>query len=218
MAETFVMPEGRLINGHFFARATFTDEQGREGKPMYKSEAAYPDDDTTLEGFKDYLWDTMVETYGTAAVDLANAENRIDWPIRNGDKLKARREAKGKAGDAYGGMEIVRASSLFNKDGFAADGGIDVYDEQAEEIPAVKQNTIYNGCQVIVALKAKSYSRVDRDIEYLSCALYLEAVQKTDEGDRLQAQTDRSGLFQPKSKGGTGGRTGGRRTTGDVPF
>ena len=222
MSDNFVMPDGRLINGHLFVRTVYTDDKGREGNPMYKAEMAYPKtpegaEDGPLSEFESYLWGVMVEAYGEEIVNARDEAGQIRWPIKDGDKLAARRKEKGKAGDAYEGMDVVRASTRYNHNGDDAEGGIEVYDEAVEAIPPVKKSEVYNGSMGVMVVRAKAYDGTDpsTDDPYISCTLYLESYQKVGEGERLQAQTNRSGLFKKRaqSQGAAagGGKGGGRR-------
>ena len=206
MSETpnaFALPEGRLINGHLFVRSVYKDEKGREGKPKYNVEMAYPKDekDDILDPFEDYLWDIMAEAYGETKVKEYEKKDWIRWPIKDGNKKAARREEKGKKGDAYKEMNVVSASSLYNKNGDEAEGGIDIYDEAVETIDPVNKTQVYNGCMGVIAVKAKAYDGTnDNDDPFISCVLYLEAFQMTGDADRLATQVDRSGLFQKRSQ------------------
>ena len=187
----FALPEGRLINGHLFVRSIYKDEKGREGKPKYSAEMAYPKGNT-LEAFEEYLWGVMRETYGEAKVKEYDGKGWLRWPIKDGDKKAARREEKGKAGDAYKEMDVVSASSLYNKNGDETEGGVDVYDEGVEAIDPVNRTQVYNGCMGIIAVKAKAYDGTsDNDDPFISCVLYLEAFQKTSDADRLATQVDK---------------------------
>ena len=204
-SECFVMPEGRGINLHIFQRQVYKSEKGGAGDPKYSVEMVYPRPtsgaDDVLRDFEDYIWNCLVEKYGEETVKAHDNAGTIRWPIKDGDKKKARREAKGKPGDAYGGMNVVSASSLFNFEGNPSDGGIEVLDEAVKTIEPVNQGKVYNGCFGIVALKAKPYEGSDAgtDTDFISCALYLEAFQKTGEGEKLMQVTSRSNLFQKRS-------------------
>ena len=219
-SNAFALPEGRLINGHLFVRSVFKDPKGREGEPKYNAELAYSraaeGQEGILKDFEDYLWNIMVAQFGAEAVETHDKNGCIRWPIKDGDKKASRREANGKPGEAYKNMDVISASSLFNKDGDPAEGGIDVYDENVESIAPVNKAKVYNGCMGVVAVKAKAYEgTTDNDDPFISCVLYLEAFQMTGEGARLAAAPNRSGLFQKRTKAeGNGGEaaSGGRRT------
>ena len=215
----FALPEGRLINGHLFVRSVYKDPKGREGSAKYSAELVYPrpaeGKESVLKDFEDYLYNVLVNQFGAEKVDSYDEKGFIRWPIKDGDKKAVRREADGKPGDAYKNMDIISASSLFNKDGDPAEGGIDVYDENVEDIAPVNKSQVYNGCMGVVAVKAKAYEgTTDNDDPFISCVLYLEAFQMTGEGERLAAAPNRSGLFQKRSKsGGDAAASGsGRRT------
>ena len=219
---TFALPEGRLINGHLFVRSIYKDKQGREGKPKYSVEMAYPspaeDGESILSPFEDYLWNIMVAHFGEEKVKSYDEKGWVRWPIKDGDKKAIRREADGSVGDAYKGMDLVSASSLFNYAGNAEAGGVDVYNEAVELLSADgriitidksgnrvvsdRASTVpYNGCMGVIAVKAKGYDgTTDNDDPFISCVLYLEAFQMTGEGQRLSAAPNRAGLFQKRAK------------------
>ena len=208
-SETFVLPEGRLINGHFFVRSVYTDDKGREGQPQYKGEVAYEkgvlDEDG---GFKDYLWDIMSQEWGEEYVSAKEEAGLLRWPIKDGDSLAEKREERGKPGDAYKGMEVVRAATNFNKHGDPDDGGIDVFDEAVNEVKPANKMAVYNGCLGHMAVRAKA-RRAEDNIsgkDYITCTLYLEAFQKTGDGEKLSAAPSRNALFKPKTAAKTGGR------------
>ena len=213
----FAMPEGRLINGHVFVRTVYKDEKGREGSAKYSTETVYPqpvgDEESVLKDFEDYLYNILVATFGAEKVETYDANGWIRWPIKDGNKKAARREANGKSGEAYKGHDIVSASSLFNKDGDPAEGGIDVFDENVEDIAPVNKSQVWNGCMGIVAVKAKAYEgTTDSDDPFISCVLYLEAFQKTGDGERLAMASNRSSLFQKHGSQKVNAMASGRRT------
>ena len=198
----FALPEGRLINGHLFVRSVYKDDKGREGDPKYSAEIAFPsvDDNSVLGPFEDYLWGVLCDHFGEEKVKTYEKNGFLRWPIKDGNKKAARREANNKPGEAYKDKDVVSASTLFNKDGDAAEGGIDVYDVNVEDIAPVNKSKVYNGCLGVMAVKAKGYEgTTDGDDPFISCVLYLEAFQMTGEGERLAAVTNRAGLFQKRT-------------------
>lgn len=216
---TFVLPEGRAINAHLFTRHAFSDPARgiTDDKPKYSVEMVFPKPESGSEDilmpFEDFLWDVMVASRGEEEVKQYNAEKWIAWPIKDGDKKTARRAAAGKNGDAYAGMSIVSASNMYNRFGQPADGGIPVYDENAEAIHveaganamslAAAAAKVWPGMMGIAAVKAKVYMGTgDSGDPKLTCALYLEAFQKTGDGERLVAEADHSNLFQAVRQGG----------------
>mgnify|MGYP003656691710 CR=1 FL=1 len=210
----FALPEGRLINGHLFVRSVYTDENGKEGAPMYKVEMAYPKKDNLLAEFEEHVWDILVEEYGQKTIEEADEEDLIDWRILDGDALKKGRESRGKEGDAYAGMDIIRASTQFNKEGDPAEGGIAVYDEDVEDIEPVNKSKVYNGSYGVVGVKCRPYTAKDRKGNTIySVVVYIVAYQKTGDGDKLTPTADRSSLFEKKTTGkkSSGGRKSGRK-------
>ena len=212
----FALPEGRLINGHLFVRSVYKDPKGREGDPKYSAELVFPKPaegkEGVLQNFEDYLYNTLVAHFGADKTEDYDKKGFIRWPIKDGDQKAARREAAGKPGDAYKGMDIISTSSLFNKDGNPEEGGIDVYDENVENIAPVNKSKVHNGCMGIVAIKAKAYEGTTGSDPFISCVLYLEAFQMTGEGERLAEAPNRSGLFQKRTGSDTEAASGARRT------
>lgn len=208
---TFVLPEGRGINLHLFVRTQYQDENGPQGALKYQAECAYGKEveAESLEEFKDFIFERMCEAYGEDYMKDKDENGHIIWPIKDGDALAERREKKGKEGKAYRDMWVIRASNQFNKDGDPADGGIAVYDKDVKDILPAKKSLVYNGCRGEMAVSVKPYTEVNKmdDIEYVCAALYVEAFQLTNPGERLTAQTDKRQLFKPKSGSGSGGST-----------
>ena len=225
----FAMPEGRGINLHLFVPQRYKDPKtGRKGDPSYSVEMAYSKPAEGQEGmlspFEDYLWAVMVEKYGEAKVKEYDEADMIRWPIKDGNVKAANREAAEKQGDAYKGMDIVSARTVFDKNGdritlnesesvIAGGQGVDVFDANVEAIAPINKSQVYNGCMGVVAIKAKAYDDTSRDTgkPFISCALYLEAFQMTGEGERLASQGNKSSLFQKRPASG-GGEGSGRRT------
>ena len=208
----FALPEGRLINGHLFVRQVYKDDKGREGKPNYSVEMVF--EPGQLDEFEKYLENVLVASFGQEKFNQYDEAGWVRWPIRDGDKKAARRKANGKNGEAYVGKDVVSASSLYNKHGDEADGGIEVFDANVDPIEPVNKSEVYNGSVGVAAVKGKAYERTGDDGDpIMSVVLYLEAYQKTGEGERLAQKTDRTALFNKKGTGGTSstGTTGSRR-------
>ncbi len=127
--KTFLLPEGRVINASLFEKDTYTDAQGNAGKPSYKIEVAFEPDDVEGEGtIEDALIDHACEKWGDGA-EKDYLDGKMRSPLLDGDKLAEKREARGKPGDAYKGKLVIRAHTLFNKDGEDAPGGIQVWND-----------------------------------------------------------------------------------------
>ena len=127
--EIFTLPEGRVINCALFEKDVYVNPKGEAGKPSYKIEIAFdPDDVEGEDTFEDKLIDFAIEKWGDGA-----EEDFLDGKIRNpfldGDKLAKRREANEKPGDAYKGKLVIRAHTLFNRDGRDGPGGIAVWND-----------------------------------------------------------------------------------------
>lgn len=205
----FVLPEGRLINGSLFVKDQFNEK----ATPSYKAQVAYDPDDLwpedDIEGtFIEALYDFAVETWGEGA----DEDESLVLPIKDGDKLKKKREKNGKKGDAYEGKLVLNAHTIFNRHGEDGPGGVTVYDEEVNMIEPVNSAEVYNGCMVQMAVTMKGY--VDDDGNN-AITLYLAAVQKTDDGERLASQSDHSGLFKSRGKPAKAGRGRSGKSRGD---
>ena len=229
----FALPEGRGINLHLFVRQVYKDPRtGQEGNPNYSVEMAYPKpgegETDILDPLEAYCMDVLREQFGGEKVNQYLENGWVRIPIKDGDKKAARREANGKAGDAYKGMWIISSSTQFNWQGNADAGGIDVFDHDVNMVNAngnvieVDENgqriiterksvAPYNGCMGIIAVKGKGYEGTsDGGDPYIGVVLYLEAFQMTGPGERLASAPNRAGLFQKRPN--SGGATGGGRT------
>ena len=201
-------PEARLINASLFEKDVYINPRGKEGTPAYKIEVAF--DPKDVEGEKtieDVIINAACDEWGDDAENLY-----LDGKIRfflDGDKLAKGREERGKAGDAYKGTLVLRSNTIYNKDGVDGPGGIQVYAPDVSEITVANQGEIYPGCYVIIAGTFHCYIDDDGD----KCMkLYLSAVQKTRDGERLVAQRDRSTLFKPVGRTAAAAEGGGRRS------
>jgi hypothetical protein len=184
VAQTIMLPEGRMINHSLFVKEAF-DERST---PSYKIEVAFPRG--VLDDIHNKMLDFAIEKWG------ADAEDNVILPIKDGDLMAAKREKAGKPGDAYADMDVLRATTQFNRHGDNDAGGVSVYGEDGEmEIGIANQSEIYRGCMVIVAVTFWGY--IDSKTDSPAITLYLKAVQKSGDGERLAAQVDNSKLFKP---------------------
>jgi hypothetical protein len=221
---TYVLPEGRGINLSLFTRDVYTDEAGKEGKPMYKAEVAFDPKDVTGEGtIEDTLADVIEAEWGKAAADLflnegSNADGTILYnsPFLDGDELAKRRVEKGKEGDAYKGTLVLRCNTLYNKDGEPDAGGIAVYDADAQPIEPVRQSEIFNGCYGHVAVTFKATEREvpgarGKMVKVRGVKAFLQGFQKTrgEEADKLKSAA--ASPFKPVGRQAP--EAGGRRRT-----
>ena len=200
--EAFSLPVGRVINASLFEKDTFTDTQGNPGTPSYKIELVFNPEDLLGEGtedvptVEDMLYNAAEEKWGKGAGDDC-LEGRMRSPLLDGNKLAARREKKGKPGEAYEGKLVIRAHTLFNKDGDNATGGIQVWDENVKAIDPVKKAAIYPGCFGVAAVTIGTYTTKDNEGDEVNAMMfYLSAFQKTEEADRLSTPKDTSTLFR----------------------
>jgi hypothetical protein len=227
-AKVYMLPEGRLINSSLFERDAYQGATGAPGKPMYKIELRFDPAQVTGPGeidpatgqpkgtIEDNLADELAKRFGDAAADAwLNDAARTGLyinPLLIGDRLAANREAKGKAGDAYKGGIVIRASSGFNKDGVEGPGGLSVYGPDTSPITALEQTLIYPGCFGIAAVTISAYGPTDGSRGDKGVKFYLKAFQKTKDGPKLVTGADHSSLFKPVGDAGTAANdTGVRR-------
>ena len=208
-AEQYLLPEGRVINHSLFVRDQYVSEGGDEGKPSYKIELAF--EKGVLDDLYNKCCDVADEKWGKGAGD----EESFIVPILDGDKLKAKREDKGKVGDAYGGMEVIRAKTIYNKFGAEADGGIQVFAPDVSEIGPANQGEVYQGCYGHAAIVFNPYIKkgTNGEEDRKAVSFYLNAFQKTKDGEKLVTGADHSQMFKPvgRTGGGDGGSTRRRR-------
>ena len=206
--DVLMLPEGRVINHNLIVR-----DQYEEGAALkYTVELAFEEGE--LNDLYDACCDFADEEFGAGTGD-SEAEGGLYVPVLSGDKLAARREKKGKVGDAYKGMEVVRISTKFNKYGDEDAGGAAVYMPDAEtEITAANKSELYPGMYGVAAIVLKGYEKTvqdaDGDDERIpAITLYLQAFQKTKDGDKLSSGSDKSQLFKPVGKASK--KDGGRK-------
>tara|TARA_R110000787_G_scaffold97868_3_gene201601 strand:- start:2424 stop:3062 length:639 start_codon:yes stop_codon:yes gene_type:complete len=189
-ATKHALPEGRLINHALYVK----DQYNEQSKPRYTVEIAYPKG--VLNDFYNTCLDFAVETWGKGA---DADDSGLIVPIHDGEVMAKKREKKGKPGDAYNGMEVIRASTAFNLHGEDGPGGVQVFDHDVNLIDPVNSASVYQGCMGIVGVTLGAYQ--DEKTGNNAITLYLTAFQKTGDGERLVAVSDHSSLF--KVVGGT---------------
>ena len=198
-------PEGRLINESLFEKDKFDEK----ATASYKMELAI-DNDADFGALEDALYAAAVEEWGEEIVEKEWEADEILLPFKDGDKMAVRREEKGKPGDAYKGMTVIRAHTIYNKDGSNGPGGIQVYDMDLSEIGVVNRSAIYPGCYGEAGVTVGCYTDSRTDAHALM--FYLAVFHKTKDcadDERLVTTADYSKLFKPVGKK-TGGRSTGR--------
>lgn len=188
-AAKFTLPEGTIIY-----HSLFTKDQFDEGsKAAYKIEMAFPKGALQEFGLEDMIIEAAEAEWGELSEDEVND---LVWPIHDGDELAAKREKRGKNGDAYKGKDVIRANTIYNAMGVDGPGGIEVFDAELNKLDNVAdQGMVYGGALAKVAVSIGTYqdNRYDRH----GLKFYLNAVQITGEGERLGGNTDHSSLFKP---------------------
>ena len=221
---TIVFPEGRLINGSVFVK----DQYDASSSPLYKVEFTQDMEGPGIDKVIDRVFDLVSQNWNLGdnfKLDIdATAEDLlpkakggtgvviVDTFFLYGDELAAKREAKGKPGDAYKGKFVIRADTKYNSDGAEAPGGIAVYGPDKTPITILEQGQVYNGMNVIVACNLGFWENEKTGRH--ACKCYLKAMQKTSDGEKLTSPVDHSNLFEARSVGrdqaaeGGGGRRG----------
>ena len=201
-------PEGRLGNNSLYEKDSYKDPStGAESTPKYKAEL-YLEQDNALNKLWDAIFECGVEGSGLSEEDLEAAieQGWFSIPLKNGDTVKADREARGKNGDAMGGKEILRASTAFNANGDNAPGGVYVVDEDNKPIEWDRRSKVYNGCFMVLSVTFEYYKHGKNQ----GVVAYLNGAQYTRDGGERIGQ-DESALFAPVQRSGGGdGRTRGR--------
>lgn len=189
MVETnrITTPVGRLVNGSLFEKDVFKDERGREATPSYKIEMAF--DEADIEALENAVVEAATAEWGEGA-EKSYEDGDIRSPILDGDEMAKKRQEKGKSGDAYEGKVVVRASTIYNRHGEDAPGGVYVCDENAKELDFADRGKVYNGCYGIAALAPQAYSIDGRK----GVTFYLQGFQFVKDGEPLRG-VDPSSLF-----------------------
>jgi hypothetical protein len=211
----FALPEGRLINESLFVK----DQFNAESIPKYKVELVFPKEgvagffgegDGTEEGktVEDRMFETASELWGEAGEADFEAGKLYNGLI-DGDIYADDREERGKKGDAYRDMWILRADTIYNLEGDDAPGGIRVYDEEVAPIEPANRAQIYRGCFGIAGVTLDGYK--DSKSKQKCLKFYLTAFQKTADGDKLSTASDKSGLFSKRNKAEGDGKRPSRR-------
>ena len=186
VSDSFLLPVGRIINHSCFVKTKYDDKSVAQ----YTIEIAIPEDDPGLDNLEDQIRDFADEKWGEGAGD----DDDLVLPLLEGNKLKRKREKKGKQGDAYENTTVIRANTIYNYEGEEGPGGIEVYDEDKNQILLAEKSRLYLGCMVRVAVVMHGYETNNGDN---AVKFYLQAVQKVGDGEKLRSSSDRSGLFSP---------------------
>lgn len=196
----YMTPPGTLVVEHVWAKHTYKDPRGKEGKPQYQAVVAFDrdGDKSDLDDLFDIIYDMAVAEWGEgAAKDIDNGVIKI--PIRDGDAVAKDREQKGKSGDATRGKDVLQAATIYNLDGDDADGGIWVVDAEGNQVEWDRKRMIYPGAKVRLSITLDTYKVDNRGV----CA-YLNGLQFVEDGERIGGG-DRQSMFSavvtPESEG-----------------
>ena len=188
--EIIILPEGRLINESLLERDQFNEQ----AKPSYKLELAF--EQGVLNDVEDKLAEAAADEWGAGAYD-EYMDNKIISPILSGNTLATRREEKGKPGEAYKGKDVIRAHTIYNKDGNEGPGGIFVCGPAGAEdvIGPMNREKLYQGCYGIAAVTIGAY--IDTSSQKRALMFYLSGFQVTRDGEKLVSSRDYSKVFKP---------------------
>ncbi|MGH7409621.1 MAG: ssDNA-binding protein [Candidatus Methylomirabilis sp.] len=193
----FVTPEGRLVWGHLFEKEAGTFN-GKPAVPAYKVQMAFELD--ALKDLIDEVYTLAQATWGNVELDIDGGT--VATPFKDGDEEKAKKESRGKKGDAFAGKIVFSAKTIYNSEGQDAPGGIEAYLPDLSKADLATRGEFYNGCMGQAAITMGIYT--DNNGKP-GINFYLAAFQQTGDSERLFAQTDHSSLFT--ARGGAVGRT-----------
>lgn len=204
-----MLPEGRVINHSLFEKDAYNDKS----TPSYKIELAFDPADLTArvndgDSIEDELAFAGEDEWGEKFTAKFDNGGTIT-PFKDGAAMAAKREEAGKNGDAYKGKTVIRANTIYNKDGADAPGGAAVFLPDLTEVNAMNKGEIYPGCYGIAAVTIFCYK--DEDSGKYAQKFYLRAFQKTRDGEKLATGTDKSKLFKPVGRSSAGAAEGGGR-------
>jgi hypothetical protein len=200
--ELILLPEGRLLNNALFERDQYDDA----AKPMYKIEVAIP---KSAEKEFDDLVNRLYEEAEKNGLP-SNEKFTIDGGdapcgIIDGDEYAKKRERQNKPADAYKDHWIIRAASLYNKDGNEGPGGMAVYDEDGKEVTIQTQSKVYNGCYGFGCVTLGTYTDDGKNGSGLTAVkFYLAGFQKSKDGEKFSVGRDLSSVFKPLGRKSSG--------------
>lgn len=207
------LPEGLVTFPNLFEKDAYTPQGGQPGKPQYKNEMVYEWDDIEdvideLLDIADKEWPDILDDYDD--IDAAYDDDALILPFIDGTKYakKRRRDKPEGKFDHYEDMALVRPHTEFNLHGANAPGGIQVLNAKIKPIDPMQASEIYPGCYGFMLVTPNCYMTNDGD---WGISFYLNAFQKSRDGERLFAQTDYSGAFDKLDTEEKGERRGRRR-------
>ena len=190
-------PVGHLGFNALFEKDSYRDEKtGVESKPKYKADLIL-ERNSDLDDLWEEIYETAIEGSGKSEEAVATAiENGwMSVPLKDGDEIKANREARGKNGDAVADKDVLRAGTAFNADGNDAPGGVYVVDEDNAAIDWNRRNKVHLGCAMRFSVTFQYYKNGSNE----GVTAYLQGAQYVGEGIRLGQ--DKSALFSPLKAG-----------------
>lgn len=206
----FTLPEGRMINGSLFDRDAFNEKDA----PAYKIEVAI-DPKLLTDEFIDEILEEVAKQHKMDFDEIADMYDSGDLksPFLDGDKMASKRERKGKPGDAYKGKIVIRAKTIYDREGSPeTNNGVMTYDEEVNEVKKVGgEGVFYNGCEVTAAVTVNAYETNEGELAF---SFYLVAVQKIADGEKLTSPADHSNLFKPVGRDKAGAGATRRRRAG----
>lgn len=105
------------------------------------------------------------------------ATGQFNWPFKDGNKVKADAEKKGKNGDFYADKTVLKASSKFPP------GLLDEKKRVVDPNVPFSKNLFYSGCYCHVEIAFNAYDGVSGGADGVK--VYLQNVMKAGDGERL---------------------------------
>lgn len=213
------LPKGRIINHSLFKLDQYMPPKGEPGEPRYQAELAFPKDATgedSLDAFIEEIIALANETWTPPKggwllnIDAKPGEEYdLISGIQDGDKKAAKREKNDKPGDAYKGMWVVNATTIFDMNSQRqGTAGARVWDEEVEPLLPVRSAEVYPGCYGVMAVTLGTYEDSKTGVNGIK--VYLSAIQKVADGERLVTPADTSKLFKPVGRKTGGAAEGGK--------
>ena len=194
-------PVGILGFNALWEKDSYKDEStGVESLPRYKADLVLDPGDTG--DLWDVIYQLATEATGKSEEDIEAAitHGGFSVPLKDGDDIASKREARGKNADLVKGKEVLRAATSFNSSGDNAPGGIYVVDEHNKKIEWDRRDKLHLGCLMRFSVTFGYYKNGTNE----GVTAYLNGAQYVAEGERLGPAKD--GMFSPMAKGEEGKR------------
>lgn len=164
-----VTPEFRLVFPNLFEAKPFMRNGKPAGEPKYGLTMLFAPND--IAGLK------------AKAIEVAKAKwpgrdlKELAFPLKNGDSLAEKAEAKGKDGSFYRGTIVLKASSKFKPQVVGAD-----------RQPILDKDKVYSGCYGYAEINFVPYDAIN-DGAKDGVTAYVNFVMKSRDGQRVAGRT-----------------------------